>query len=198
MVDRKRDDGGQVHTLEGVSAAVLIILTATFMVQSLAITPTSSSTASKEVETQMKVIGEDLLDKTYSTGGLREALLNWNGTGGNFVDAGTKGFYRGRGMPGKFGDDLNQTYFQKGIAYNIELTYRRSGTNDTATTTLVTNGEPTTNAVTVNRLIVLYDDDTLTGSSKQLGEAVDYPIENLDSPDLIFNVVEVRLTAWRK
>jgi len=56
-----RNDKAQAHTLEGFVAGVIVLLALVIAIQSVSVTPTSSSTASQEVETRQYYLADDVL-----------------------------------------------------------------------------------------------------------------------------------------
>jgi hypothetical protein len=84
--DSINDGSGQMYTLEGVAAAIMMIFLISFIVQASPLTPLTSSTSNQQVESQIETRGNDLLivldtipeGDTYSP--LKEALLYWYGS----------------------------------------------------------------------------------------------------------------------
>lgn len=191
-----RDDGGQVHTLEGFTAGFLVLFAILFSLQAIAITPTSSSTASQEVELHNYEMVDDVLSQSKATGELRDAVLNWQNTSVGFKNS-TKGldYYAGRGSVdrmGEFGDTL-QILDERGIAYNV---YIRC---DGRRIDFVKNGQESLHAVSATVTMNLYDDEETAGGVRL--ENADYLGEGACgdvSPNSdLYNVVEVKITAWR-
>jgi hypothetical protein len=173
--DRRK---AQMHTLEGIAAAFIIIAAAFYATQSIAITPTSSSTASKQAQAELQEVSADILTQSKSNGNLREALLDWEETQNRFTGAEVRN-YQGNPPPNGFGDTLNGTLDRRGIAYNIELHYSVPNSTDATASSSVTyleNGEPTDNAVVASETVVLRDDDKIN-SGETPNESDTYPIE---------------------
>lgn len=199
--DRRK---AQMHTLEGIAAAFIIIAAAFYATQSIAITPTSSSTASKQAQAELQVVGNDVLTQAKSNGNLKEALLDWRETQNRFEGADARN-YQGNPPPNEFGDTLNGTFDSRGIAYNIELHHSVPNSTDvtsSSSTTYLENGEPTDNAVIASETVILRDDDTIE-SGETLNESGTYPIDGYSKSsdeyrDTYYNIVEVRMTVWRK
>lgn len=189
----------QMHTLEGVAAALLVIVASFYATQSITITPTSSSTASKEAESQIRQTAEDVLAQAWANGDLKDAVLNWSTTQNQFRGTGASVYYRGKAPPGDFGDSLKSLFGDEGVAYNIDLRYKQSESGNatgTATQIYLDNGEPTDNAVTARQFVVLHEDDVLGDGTVVNGS--NYPVDNIGRNKGLYNVVEVRLTVWRK
>lgn len=186
----------QMHTLEGVAAALLVIMASFYATQSITITPTSSSTASKEAESQIRQTAEDLLAQAWANGDLKDAVLNWSTTGNEFNGTGTSVYYRGEEPPGDFGESLDALFGDEGVAYNIDLRYKQFNNTGVNTQTFLDNGEPTDNAVTARQMVVIHEDDVLGDGTEVNGS--NYPVDNIGRNKGLYNVVEVRLTVWRK
>jgi hypothetical protein len=82
---------------------------------------------------------------------------------------------------------------KSGIAYNVDVRYpttlASTGGNTVRNTKMIWNGDPSSNSVTVSRIIVLHDRD-IGGNYCVIPD-----ISNNHDTDL-YNVVEVRLTMW--
>ncbi|MFW5929254.1 MAG: DUF7288 family protein [Halobacteriota archaeon] len=214
MVGRRRtlrdEDRGQIHTIEGFTAAFIIIAAALYGVQSVAITPTSSSTASQEVELNNYKLADDVLATTNANGELKEALLNWSASDEEFrgsirdddyykgTDPGD--FDYGGSVPGDLGDTLNETLTQRGLAYNIELTCADTG----GTQMLAENGDPSNHASTATTVVSLYDHDEVHSTSGDVTLAevesdpdLEFYCERIDDDSTIHSAVEVKITIWR-
>lgn len=207
------DDKGQIHTIEGFTAAFILIVAMVYGVQSVAITPTSSSTASQEVELNNYKLADDVLSTTNANGELREGLLNWSASEGEFVGsqleatyyAGTNEGVFGFGgpVPGDLGETLNYSLTERGIAYNIELSCADSPNSRVK---FADNGDPSEHSVTASTMVTLYEHDLVESSSGPVSLA-----EVSDDPDLefycdrlgsagdhsVYNSVEVTITIWR-
>lgn len=195
MVRRNIEDEGQIHTLEGFTAAFIVLFALLFTMQAISITPTSSSTASQEVEKHNYKMAGDILDASKANGDLRDALLNWDNESGEFSGSVPGVVYYGgisNGAPGGFGDALD-ILREQGIAYNIEVVCSDNSVY------LVRNGEPSLNSVTARTSIQLFDHNELRDGT-ELGEVDEIfgGCENVDEDGELYNVVEVRLIAWRQ
>lgn len=212
--DKRR---AQMHTLEGLAAAMIIIIAAFHATQAVAITPTSSSTASKAAEAELKQVGDDVLAQAHSNGDLKRAILQWDETRNQFHGADSR-FYTGHPPDNEFGETLERVFDDRGIAYNIDLHYMPvndvANVSSTHSTTYMRNGDPTDNSVVVSQKLVLRDEDVLYDSD---GDATDtalvdedgernvgtYPINGFtrdpgsEYRDSMYNVVEVRMVIWR-
>lgn len=203
------DNKGQLHTLEGFTAAFMILLAMFFAFQSVSITPTSSSTASQEVETQNYVLADDVLAALAENGTLKEAILKWDADGREFEgspsgDHNDARYYLGTSPPEPLGDILQETLLDRGIAYNIDLACDRTDDNSRVRE-FVDFGEPSKHAVTATQRVILYEDDELREEDGSLKDerlvdedgSPQYFCENVSEDSDLYNVVEVRITAWR-
>lgn len=188
---------GQMHTIEGLSAAMLLVLAISFAIQSVSLTATSASTASAEIEQQYAQLAEDVLKTAKASGSLERAILNWDTSAASFEDSVTERsaaqYYSGKEPPGEFGRQLELHLVDNDLAYNIDLRYKEG--NDQLRTRYVYNGAPSTNAVTVSTTMILSESDEL-GDGTTLVDS-NYPVSDLSQPGL-YNIVEVELTVWRR
>lgn len=189
---------GQLHTLEGFTALVIILTAILFSLQAVSVTPTASSTASQVVETKNVIHTDDLLAASAADGSLEEAILNFSEGDATYAESNFS-FYEGADPPGEFGDVLDQRFSQRGIVYNLEIFCE--GNEDGKT--LVDKGGPSSNAVSASHYIILHDDDTLTHNDnpntklENAGRFQSNVCPQTSSGSSLYNVVEVRITAWR-
>ncbi len=198
---------GQAHTLEAVAAALVLLGSIVFALQSTAVTPLTASTASQHIENQQAEVGEGLLDAAAENGTLKEALLYWNDDTGCFhgSTACPNHAYSDGGPPLPFGETLNETFRDRGIAFNLNVVYvdvDDFGNQELVKRQLVNFGRSSDHAVTVRRTVTLHDDDVLlapdgskTGTT--LADANNYFAPNLDRSGSVYNVVQVELVLWR-
>lgn len=198
---------GQAHTLEAVAAALILLGSIVFALQSTAVTPLTASTASQHIENQQAELGEGLLDAAAANGSLKEPLLYWNDTSGCFHGsiACPRHAYTDGGPPLQLGETLNETFQQRGIAFNLNVIFvdeDQFENRELAKRQLVNFGRPSDHAVTVRRTVTLHDDDVIldengdpTGTT--LGETNSYFAPNLNPDGAVYNVVQVELVIWR-
>ncbi|MFB6081645.1 MAG: hypothetical protein ABEJ67_02370 [Halanaeroarchaeum sp.] len=193
------DDRGQGHTLEGIAAALLLLTSVVFALQVTAVTPLTASTASQHVETQYRGATQGMLAGAAAGDRFKPTLLYWNETEATFHDTPIEGYYIGRAPPTAFGEFLNDTYDEAGVAYNVDLVYLTEN-GDLQSRRLVHFGEPSDTAVTASRIVTLYDTDRLRNPDRSPSE------DTLDesaffAPDAyeghLYNVVVVEVTVWR-
>ena len=187
-------DEAQLHTLEGLAASVIVVLGLVFASQAVAVTSTSSTTSSVDVEAQYDQLAQDLLTQAKSSGTLRDAVINWNEDENRFRGTESLYYYQGESPPGRFGSTLDRVVMANNLAYNVELVYQSKGS--TLSVPLVDNGEPSTNSVTASEVIVLNENDRLPDGTA-LTDSTSYPMTNMDN-EAMYNIVNVRLTVWRR
>ena len=199
------DGRAQIHTLEGFTAAFIIVFALLFSVQAIGITPTSSSTASQAVELHNYKMVDDVLSQSKANGELKASILYWNETRSTFGESiEDRGHYSGRlgntvpdvGGPVPSPESFNETLqslHRRGIVHNIQLV---CGGDESR---FVYNGQPSRNAVTASVTVQLHDQDKVNlteGTPKKLSE-VDYLCDDVSEETDLYNTVEVRITAWR-
>ncbi|WP_313690857.1 DUF7288 family protein [Halorarum halobium] len=204
-------DRGQVYTLEGMAAAILVVLALLLSVQSVALTPTTPGTVDADTRAQLRVQANDALAAARTNGSLTSTALYWNASSGLFADPyvgynvsnrfgyGPNPPPDARSAPSVFGAMLNQTFTQRGFTYNLFVEYRTgSDPAETDQQVLVRRGYPTSNAVEASFVITVYDRMRLTGpEAYQLGD----PASNFYAPDVdpdgpIYNVLRIRVVVW--
>lgn len=198
--DRFRGDArGQAFTLEAFTASLLLIGAILFALQVTAVTPLTASTSSQHIENQQKQTAGGLLDSAVSNESLKEAVLYWNETGGVFEDVDEEeGFYTVGGPPLTFGEMLNRTFRERGIAFNVNVRYLNTE-GDLRTDRMVHFGTPSDNAVSATRTITLYDDDTITapGYEQELSNSSTFFAPDLEPNSGFRNIVQVEVVVWR-
>lgn len=197
---------GQVHTLEGVVAALLMLAGLVFALQTTAVTPLSASTASQHIENQHQTQAEGLLAASAKKGALKPAVLFWNESADAFHDA-PRGYYVNEGPPNRFGGLLEETFGAASVAFNVYVTYQRpDGTQ--IRQRMVFGGVPSDNAIRTTRVVALYDGDHLYDPNGK-GAAVRDPATTVNTtghfyaPDVtpgsggLYNLVRVEVVVWR-
>jgi hypothetical protein len=205
----RRTDRGQAFTLEGLVGSIIILTAVLFALQSVVITPTTGGSVNPEVRAELRQEASDILVGTArnDTYDLSYQVRYWSSAEQKFAGSVNQRVgYGSERLPKTYGKLLEKTFNQRGRNYNIVLRYRSGnfskGTNET---TLVSQGQPSDNAVTVTYPVTLYDNQTLTEPNASRAELWQYstdpadvgyyPIPNaLDGP--VYNIVEVRLTVW--
>jgi hypothetical protein len=190
----------QVHTLEAIVAALLLLTSIVFGLQMTAVTPLSASTSSQHIENQQQATAEGILASAAHQGVLKKAVLYWNETQGSFRNTTGENYYTNEAPPNEFGDILQEQFGDRGIAYNVDVVYVTDG-GTIAEVPMVDQGVPSDNAVSSSRIVVLMDDDRLyDDSGERSGTTLqdDSYLQNDASPDSpVYNVVRVEVTVWR-
>jgi hypothetical protein len=186
------DEKAQMHTLEGVAAATIMLLVIVYAIDATSMTPLTSSSANVHVETELQTLGQDILGALdYSEPGynseLKSDIMNWNGS--EYVWNGTA--YNDSVDQSPLNNNLTNitkaTLVTQGIAHNVEITFLD---NSTLTSQyMIYNGDPSDNAVIVSRKIVLHDGD--------LKFPLNQTINDIDPSTNLYNIVDVKLILWR-
>jgi len=188
------DDKAQMHTLEGVAAATIMLLVIVYAIDATSMTPLTSSTANVHVETELQVLGQDILGALdYAEPGynsmLKNDVLTWNGS--EYIWSGTNYTEKGGivNLTNNLTNILNATLIGQGIAHNVEFTFLTNNGTSYSTERMIYNGDPSENAVIVSRKIVLQNTDFTPPAS--------YPIHDIDPSTNLYNIVDVKLILWR-
>jgi len=200
----RRDGRGQAHSLEGVVAALLLLSSLVFALQSTAVTPLSASTSSQHIENQQASMADGVLSIAERDDELLTAVVYWDETNETWHGIGGGGYANDGEYPAGFvlGDLLTDSFSERGIAYNVRIQYRTAAGAERERR-LAYRGVPSDNAITVSRVFTVYDDTPLAeqdGSEDTL--TVSDPAANFYMPDAtpssgVYNTVRVELTVWR-
>lgn len=191
---------GQAYTLEALVSALLLLGAIIFALQATAVTPQSASTADRHTQTQLEQVGEGVLDAAAERGALRRSVLYWNNSSETFYGLDDPQVaYENGALPTTFGAMLNESFGDHAVAFTVTVRYR-DASGAVATHALVDSGTPSDDAVSVTRLVTLYDDDVLyeadeTPGTTTLQNATYFAPDS--SPDSgLYNVVSVEVTLW--
>ena len=194
------EDRGQAYTLEAIIAAVLLISSLVFALQVTAVTPLSASTSNQHIENQQRASAAGVLTAAQEAGVLKEAVLFWNDSQGEFHGAERMTFYTNTYPPNEFGNITERAFDGRGLAVNVHV-YPDANADPSR---MVYRGEPSDNAVSASRTVTIYDDDELTGTTPPdttvtASEADTFtdvvPAEA--NSNGIYNVVRVEVVVWR-
>jgi hypothetical protein len=196
-----REDNAQLYTIEGIVASLLMLMVIIFVVRGAPLTSNTASSSSKNVESQLETIGQDLLtilDVTTEErpdSRLKQSIMEWDGTTfSNATHPPSLVYISSR---------LNESLGVAGIAYNLELRYfTPHGVNvsickskeGVSTRAILWNGKPSENAVIVSKELILHDGDIKTASLSAIVCDMD---TNSSLNTNYYNNVNVRLTLWR-
>lgn len=192
-------DRGQAHTLEAFAAALVLLASLTFALQVTAVTPLTASTSSQHIENQQKAVAEGILAAAAENETLEPTLLFYDEALDSYHETTTDGQYANGGPPTPLGEDLDEAFLKRGIAYNLHVHYLNAQ-RERRTVQMVTSGEPSDQAVSATRQVTLYDDDVLYDADfEPTGTEVNGTGVYTDAyPDTqLYNVVVVEVTVWR-
>ena len=188
----------QMHTLEAIMAATIMVMIIVFAVQATSLTPLTSSTANAHIEAQLQVIGQDMLSALdHSQYGqksnLKNDILNWNGD----EYAWNSEYYKSRTnasvtLNSSMEDILTYIAIPRGIAHNIQFSHM-SDAGRFSSIFYIYNGDPSDNAVIISRKIVLSNPDIGNTSAFQANTG----IIDIDDTTDFYNIVDVKLILWR-
>lgn len=190
---------GQVHTLEAITASLLLVTSVLVALQLTSVGPLSASTSTQYLETQQQGTAEGVLASAVERGALRRAVLFWHSSEESFHDTGEKSYYRSKAPPNDFGDLLDRAFGSKGIAYNVAISYQTAA-DERDTQRMVYQGVPGDNAATATRTVVLTDDahlydDTGSRTGTQVSGSNFYAGDTASSS--VYTVLRVEVTVWR-
>ena len=186
LSDLMKNDHGQLYTLEGAATAIMMIIMIVFIIKASPLTPLTSSTSHQQVEAQLETTGNDLLivldyvpeDGEDST--LKQALINWDGTG-------TLGQYPPQSGPVTDMNDIFKAVFLRyGTAYNLEVAFLNED-EEWETLPIFWNGRPSDNSVLVTRKVAIHNSDNITAPF----------IPDLSDNSDFYNILDIKLTLWR-
>ncbi|MCU4752711.1 hypothetical protein OB919_12115 [Halobacteria archaeon AArc-curdl1] len=217
---QSRDERGQAFTLEGFTAAFILLIAVLFAVQSVVITPSSGGAVDRTAQAQVQQQVQDALIVAQQDGELSELVrfVDVDDTTDEFQSFhnesdGGQGAYTASdfGNSSQLGQNASTLgailngNLEAGQNYNVELYYQTNDEGDRESISLVDEGAPSSTAVTASYTVVLHENQSVTapGSDQQLGnisisEEGEY-IPNLNPGDDdagLYNVVEIRVTVW--
>lgn len=204
LSDRKR---GQIHTVEAVAAAILILTGVVFAQAITAVTPMTASTASQHAENQQGELAIGFTTITNSDETLKNTILYWDNTDERFHDSQGETIYYTINTPNSEFGDLAQSHFiDRGLGLHVTLEYYRddgTGELEQVSVPYMDFGTASNHAYTATTIVTLYDSDPLinedgTENSVTLEDGSSTHFMNDADPDSeIYNIVEVNITIWR-
>lgn len=190
------DERAQMHTLEGVAAATIMLLVIVYAIDATSMTPLTSSTANVHAEAELQVLGQDILSALdYAEPGysskLKNDIMGWDGnqyiwTATNYTQL-KAGQILSNNLTNNLTGILYAALVKQGIAHNVVLTFLDNSTFLPISADMIYNGDPSDNAVIVSRKIVLQDSDNPASGT----------IKDIDPSTNLYNVVDVKLILWR-
>lgn len=210
-----QDERGQAFTLEGFTAAFILLIAVLFAVQSVVITPSSGGAVDRTAQAQVQQQVQDALIVAQQNDELSELVRFVDVENGEFQSFhnesdGGQGVYTVSdfGNSSQLGENASTLgailngNFEAGQNYNVELYYQTNDDGDRESISLVDEGSPSSTAVTASYTVVLHENQSITApdSDQQLRDITDEGeyIPNLNEGDStgLYNVVEIRVTVW--
>jgi hypothetical protein len=211
MTSLRKDESAQLHTIEALAAALIIILVLAIVVQATSLTPLSASFTNQHIKLELQNLGNDILttlDQTpinETTNPEMQTMLSqsvidwivvtncdvysWNNT--TYIS-----MYDGssRELLTPLTNALTFALVNQGIAFNVEVCYP-DASGISRTTKMIWNGDPSENSVTVSRFIVLHDNPNEIPPGPRFDNE-DGLFPDVSPTTKLHNVAEVRLTLW--
>jgi len=189
-----KDERGQLHTIEGLAAALLMISTVFFVTQGVTvITPQTGLS----LDVQLKQSGSDalvVLDTEYQKDGilLKRYVAAWDGTEANVTYPVPKSIDVNSSYFGNAsGNGLNHTLsvlLPKDVVYNVDFVFWDKNDNFMNTSHVIMKGYPPDDSIAVSQLVTLHHNEYKYKLS-------DY-WNNIITDETDAKVVEVRLILW--
>ncbi|WP_230375368.1 hypothetical protein [Methanolobus vulcani] len=199
LPDIRTSTSAQMHTLEAIIAAMIMVGIIIFAVQATSLTPLTSSTANAHIEAQLQSMGQDMLNTlSYSSYGedsqLKEDIENWdgneyvwNGSAYQIFDSENETLQNS-----SLADVLLMVAVPRGIAHNVHFGWVDEN-GILRDRRYIYNGEPSDNAVIISKKVLLSDNDIGNTSIFYANTT----IPDADEVTDFYNVVDVRMTLWR-
>jgi len=192
----------QAHTLEATVASLLLLASLIFALQITAVTPLSASTSSQHIENQQQATAQGVLAAASDADALKPAILYWNNGTAQFHNVGVQSYYTSGPPDTEFGDMLERSFNDRGIAYNVYFRFQNTN-GESITRRYIYSGVPSDNAVRATHTVVLsdnaslFDTDETPNETTISGPNVTYPIPDTDIDGRLYNTVRVEVVAWR-
>lgn len=201
------NDRAQIFTLEAFLASVVLLATLAFTLQVVAISSNTAGATDTEDRNQHFGLAVGALDEGIENGSLRDTLLYWDETRGQFYGSvDTEGYYIARSPPTSFGNSLEATFSDRQVRYNMDL-YFPTNDSDRGHQRVIERGTPSDNAIRVVETITLYDQTQLVDENESQRSVTLAEIEadgnsTFYAPDMrpntsIYNVLRVEVVVWK-
>jgi len=187
------DERGQLHTIEGLAAALLMISTVFFVTQGVTvITPQTGLS----LDVQLKQSGADalmVLETEYPEDGilLKKYVAAWNGTKANITYPVPKSIDVNSSYFGNAsGNGLNHTLsvlLPEDVVYNVDFVFWDKNGNFMNTSHVIMKGFPPDDSIAVSQLVTLHNDEYKYEPSNHWNITGETDAK----------VVEVRLILWQ-
>jgi hypothetical protein len=159
-----KDERGQLHTIEGLSAAVLMIATIFFVTQGvMVITPQTGLSLSA----QLKQLGSDALTVLDTEDPIDDILLKkyvaaWNGTEANITHPVPQSIEVNSFQFGSdSGNDLNHSLsmlLPEDVLYNVDFVYVNGSSMNTSH--VILKGFPPDDSIAVSQMVTLHHNES--------------------------------------
>lgn len=199
-----RENRGQAVTLEAIVGGLILVSSIVFALQMTAVTPLSASTSSQHIENQLEASTEGVLATSVDDGSLKRAILFYNESSGTFINSTYQGYYAGPPPNNTFGRTLAKLFDERGIAYNVYVTYDYDGADRSRQ--MIYRGQPSDNAVRATATVTVVDDTPLYNDTDNDGIAEPRPVTVSDTDGFymedqstsgLYNVATVEVVLWR-
>jgi len=195
-----KKDNAQLYTVEGIIAGILMFLVVLFVLKGTPLSFSTSSASNKNVEAQLELTGQDILTiLDYGHEGddshLKEAIMVWSGA----EFQGQRDTVIPSPLKEKLADPLREALGNDGIVYNLEVSYNNNTRNSTSpllSRRMLWNGNPSDNAVTVTKKVVLHNGDLKDANLRAFIKDMDGNGTGYTDTEF-YNLITVRLTLWR-
>lgn len=189
------DDRGIYHTLSAIGFLVAIVAGIVVSIQAVPLDEKRATAADFE-EAQVSEKARDVFAVANATGDLQQSVVYWNDSAGQWIESGSSGYYTHPPSGNPLETPLQRLLRNDGIGYIIDVRYQ-AGNGTTSRERMVYQGTPGTHAVTATHSVLLYDDTELASDDTTLSEAESFYAPDVfpDSPK--YNVVQVRIIAWK-
>ncbi len=181
---------GQIHTIEGITAAIILLVVLLFVTQSITfVTPRIE----KSADMGLSVMATDILaaldtGNEYHPGELKKAVEGWDGKGLDDYAPGTEVVPGMEGLDEAIEGELPLRNLPSNVRYDVLFYYDEAGDGTGWTgKPIISHGVPCDNAVTSSKTVTLnvYDDQYITRSTYWYGLSGHMP-----------TTVVVRLSLW--
>ncbi len=182
-----KGDSGQIHTIEGIAAAIILLLVLLFVTRSITfVTPQVENS----VDMGLSVMASDILTvlntgNEYHPGELKEAVEGWNGKGLGDYPPGTDVVPGMEGLDEAIEGEMPLRNLPSNVRYDVSF-YYDDGTG-WVDKRIISHGVPYDNSVSSSKVVTLnvYDDQYTTRSAYWYGQSGRMPV-----------TVVVRLSLW--
>ena len=167
----RKDDHGQLYTIEGVVASVILLSVLLFVIQSNSVaTPQTEKSMDMQLFQKASDVVTSLdLQDNYGGSQLKLAVAGWDGSSASFTNH----------VPSSMGnlDGQITPMMSNFTRYNLELIYYNSTGRHNST--VILHGLPGDNSVTATRMVTINKNDTIlinTNTWKEFPQAVEVKI----------------------